>query len=81
MCVSQHIGIMQQVVFSSITTGARDDLEKVTNMAYDIVMRYGMRKKVKSIIIFCRKYLQRVGYLHNETVPSMFVAVIFRRFR
>ena len=41
------LSIGRQTIFKRVTTGARDDLERVTQMAYDQVMRYGMGKQVR----------------------------------
>ncbi len=36
----------EQVVFGQLSTGAADDLAKATNMARDMVVRYGMEEKL-----------------------------------
>ncbi|EGD80783.1 26S protease regulatory subunit [Salpingoeca rosetta] len=40
----------EEAVFHRITTGARDDLERVTKMAYDQVTRYGMSSGVGLLV-------------------------------
>ena len=39
----------EHVVFSEISTGAADDLQKVTDIARSIVMRYGMDEKLGNV--------------------------------
>src|SRR5579871_6658083 len=36
----------EHVVFGHVSTGAADDLAKVTDIARDMVMRYGMEEKL-----------------------------------
>jgi cell division protease FtsH len=36
----------EEIVFGEITTGASNDLEKITNMAKQMVMRYGMSERL-----------------------------------
>ncbi|TPX68078.1 hypothetical protein SpCBS45565_g03395 [Spizellomyces sp. 'palustris'] len=44
MCMTLGGRASEQIFFKSITTGAQDDLQKVTKMAYAQVMTYGMTK-------------------------------------
>lgn len=46
MCMMLGGRIAEKVFFDSITTGASDDLNKVTRLAYAQVMTYGMNEKV-----------------------------------
>jgi len=38
--------IAESIIFNSITSGAQDDLQKVTKMAHDMIRVYGMNDKV-----------------------------------
>jgi len=38
--------VAEEIVFGSVTTGAEDDLEKVTNMAYSQIAIYGMNEEI-----------------------------------
>lgn len=38
--------VAEEIIFGSITSGAADDLDKVTKMAYSQVSYYGMNKKI-----------------------------------
>ncbi|KAG0184041.1 AAA ATPase afg3 [Apophysomyces sp. BC1034] len=46
MCMTLGGRVSEQIFFESITTGAHDDLQKVTKMAYAQVSTYGMNDKV-----------------------------------
>jgi AFG3 family protein len=49
MCMTLGGRVAEQIFFNSITTGAHDDLQKVTRAAYDQVSTYGMTKKLGNI--------------------------------
>lgn len=42
MCMALGGRVAEAIIFNSVTTGAKDDLEKVTHMAYDQIKKYGM---------------------------------------
>jgi len=44
MCVSLGGRMAEELFFNTITTGASDDLQKVTNIAQNMVVRFGMSK-------------------------------------
>jgi AFG3 family protein len=46
MCMALGGRVSERIFFDSITTGAQDDLQKVTKMAYSQVAAYGMNNKV-----------------------------------
>ncbi|KAG2229805.1 hypothetical protein INT48_005467 [Thamnidium elegans] len=46
MCMTLGGRVSEQIFFESITTGAQDDLQKVTKIAYAQVTTYGMNDKV-----------------------------------
>ncbi|ORY94726.1 peptidase family M41-domain-containing protein [Syncephalastrum racemosum] len=46
MCMTLGGRVAEQIFFDSITTGAHDDLQKVTKMAYAQVATYGMNPNV-----------------------------------
>ena len=41
--------VSEQIFFDSITTGAHDDLQKVTKIAYAQITQYGMNEKVGAL--------------------------------
>mmetsp|Transcript_32074 Transcript_32074/g.62724 ORF Transcript_32074/g.62724 Transcript_32074/m.62724 type:complete len:747 (+) Transcript_32074:133-2373(+) len=49
MCMALGGRAAEQVFFGKISTGASDDLKKVTNIAYSKVMVYGMSKKLANM--------------------------------
>uniref|UniRef100_A0A0N5BY32 AAA domain-containing protein n=1 Tax=Strongyloides papillosus TaxID=174720 RepID=A0A0N5BY32_STREA len=46
MCMSLGGRVSEEIFFGRITTGAQDDLQKITQMAYSQVVKYGMSKNV-----------------------------------
>jgi AFG3 family protein len=46
MCLTLGGRVAEQLVFNEISTGASDDLERVTNSAFAQVTRYGMSPKI-----------------------------------
>ena len=38
--------VSEEIFFGRVTTGAQDDLRKVTQIAYSIVMTFGMSEKI-----------------------------------
>ncbi|KAM9976605.1 hypothetical protein ACTFIR_010447 [Dictyostelium discoideum] len=46
MCMALGGRVAEQLTFGTITTGAQDDLEKITKMAYSQVSIYGMNEKI-----------------------------------
>ncbi|EGC30195.1 hypothetical protein DICPUDRAFT_41790 [Dictyostelium purpureum] len=49
ICVSLGGRVAEQIIFDRITTGAQDDLEKVTNMASASIVHYGMNERVGTV--------------------------------
>ena len=49
MCMTLAGRVTEELFFKSITTGAQDDLQKVTKMAYSIVSSFGMNTKVGNL--------------------------------
>ena len=41
--------IAEQIIFSEISTGAQNDLEKITGIAYNMVLVYGMSERVGNL--------------------------------
>lgn len=46
MCLTLGGRVAEKLIFDMISTGAQDDLERVTNMAYSQVTKYGMSPKI-----------------------------------
>lgn len=49
MCMTFGGRAAEEVVFNKISTGAQNDLDKVTKMAYDMTTIYGMNQKVGQV--------------------------------
>jgi len=49
ICMALGGRCSEQLFFDRITTGAFDDLQKVTQMAYSIVAQYGMNKNIGNV--------------------------------
>jgi AFG3 family protein len=49
MCMTLGGRVSEQIFFDSVTTGAQDDLQKVTKMAYSQITVYGMNPKVGKV--------------------------------
>lgn len=49
MCMTLGGRVAEQIFFNSITTGAQDDLQKVTKAAYDQVSNFGMTEALGNV--------------------------------
>ncbi|XP_077289429.1 AFG3 like matrix AAA peptidase subunit 2 [Arctopsyche grandis] len=49
MCMTLGGRVSEEIFFSRITTGAQDDLQKITQSAYAQVVHYGMNDKVGNV--------------------------------
>ena len=56
----------EEVVFGHLSTGAADDLAKVTNIARSMVMRYGMVKSLGNVAY----EEERSPFLANQVLPK-----------
>ncbi|MEM1357338.1 MAG: ATP-dependent zinc metalloprotease FtsH [Bacteroidota bacterium] len=52
MCMTFGGRAAEQVVFGKISTGAQNDLDKVTKQAYDMITVYGMNPKVGQVSFY-----------------------------
>jgi len=52
MCMSLGGRAAEELKFKSISTGAQNDLERVTHMAYDMVTLYGMNEKIGNVSFY-----------------------------
>ncbi|KAJ3282873.1 AAA ATPase afg3 [Borealophlyctis nickersoniae] len=80
MCMTLGGRASERIFFDSITTGAQDDLQKVTKMAYAQVMTYGMTTRLGNISYgrgdqdqqsFQKPYSEETGKLIDEEVRSI----------
>lgn len=68
MCMTLGGRVAESLTFNKITTGAQDDLEKVTKIAYAQVQQYGMDEVVGPLSF------------HPESLETVSVAVKFQYF-
>ena len=68
--------VAEEIFFGRITTGAQDDLRKVTQSAYAEVVHYGMSEKVGQLsfempqqVGKCDSYVVSLGY-HRTPIVS-----------
>lgn len=52
MCMTFGGRAAEQVMFNKISTGAQNDLDKVTKMAYDMITVYGMNEEVGQVSFY-----------------------------
>jgi cell division protease FtsH len=78
LCVLLGGRAAEEIVFGEITTGAHDDLAKVTNFAQKMVLEFGMSDKIgpitlkkdESEVFLGRDIMRQPGY-SNETARSV----------
>ncbi|KAJ3013666.1 UNVERIFIED_CONTAM: AAA ATPase afg3 [Siphonaria sp. JEL0065] len=86
MCMTLGGRVAEQVFFKSITTGASDDLQKVTKMAYGQVATYGMNERVGTLSYsrpdqeqqFVKPYSEETAKMIDEEVRKL-VAGAYQR--
>ncbi|MEL6667885.1 MAG: ATP-dependent zinc metalloprotease FtsH [Bacteroidota bacterium] len=78
MCMTFGGRAAEQVVFGKISTGAQNDLDKVTKMAYDMITIYGMDETVGQVSFyqmsqnsFQRPYSDETATLIDDQVRAL----------
>jgi cell division protease FtsH len=81
LCATLGGRVAEEIIFGEISTGALDDLEKVTKEAYMMVAYYGFSKKVGSVSFYDstgqanmgiqKPYSEETGKLIDEEVRNM----------
>uniref|UniRef100_A0A0M3JH99 Peptidase_M41 domain-containing protein n=1 Tax=Anisakis simplex TaxID=6269 RepID=A0A0M3JH99_ANISI len=71
MCMTLGGRVAESVVFNRITTGAQDDLEKVTKSAYAQVKMYGMNERVGPLSFAPDPGLEVDAELYKKPYSSM----------
>ncbi|KAF9384555.1 AAA ATPase afg3 [Podila verticillata] len=86
MCMTLGGRVSEHIFFNSITTGAQDDLQKVTKMAYAQVATYGMDSELGPLSYgnqekdnqFTKPYSEKTGQLIDNQVRSL-IGQAFRK--
>lgn len=80
MCMTLGGRASEQIFFNKITTGAQDDLKKVTQIAYAQIVQFGMSEKVGNISfdlgkpgdpVFEKPYSETTAQLIDSEVKSL----------
>ncbi|KAG1466926.1 hypothetical protein G6F46_000918 [Rhizopus delemar] len=78
MCMTLGGRVSEQIFFDSITTGAHDDLQKVTKIAYAQITHYGMNEKVGALSFsdqndqqFQKPYSEQTGTLIDNEARKL----------
>ncbi|KAI8597934.1 ATP-dependent metallopeptidase Hfl [Dissophora ornata] len=86
MCMTLGGRVSEHIFFGIITTGAQDDLQKVTKMAYAQVATYGMDSELGPLSYgnpdkenqFTKPYSEQTGQLIDNQVRSL-IGLAFRK--
>ncbi|KAE9554000.1 hypothetical protein FO519_002760 [Halicephalobus sp. NKZ332] len=80
MCMTLGGRVSEEIFFGRITTGAQDDLQKITQMAYSQVVKFGMSSKVGPLsfetpnqgeMTFDKPYSESTAQLIDQEVRDM----------
>uniref|UniRef100_T1GVQ9 AAA+ ATPase domain-containing protein n=1 Tax=Megaselia scalaris TaxID=36166 RepID=T1GVQ9_MEGSC len=76
MCMTLGGRVAEELFFNRITTGAQDDLEKVTENAYSQIVKFGMNKKIGNVCFNTNKqntklYSEQTSQLIDEEVRAL----------
>ena len=77
MCMTLGGRVSEEIFFTTITTGAQDDLSKITRMAFEICASYGMNKELGPISYrteqesMHKPYSERTGEMLDFEVRKM----------
>lgn len=71
ICMTLGGRAAEEVVFGKISTGAQNDLDRVTKMAYGIVSVYGMNKNVGNVSFYDMQNQNSFSKPYSEETASM----------
>ncbi len=86
MCMTLGGRAAEQIFFGKISTGASNDLQQITKMAYSMVTTYGMNEKVGNVSFydpaqensFQKPFSEETGKIIDEEVRKMIDAAYHR---
>merc|ERR1719237_75527 len=87
MCMTLGGRAAEQIFFNRITTGAQDDLQKVTKSAYAQITQYGMNEKIGNIsfeqpqpgdMVFEKPFSEATAQLIDEEAHKMIKSAMDR---
>jgi len=86
MCMTLGGRAAEQIFFGKISTGASNDLQQITRMAYSMVTTYGMNDKIGNVSFydpsqenaFQKPYSEETGKIIDEEVRKMIDAAYQR---
>ncbi|MDX5319808.1 MAG: AAA family ATPase, partial [Bacteroidota bacterium] len=86
MCMTLGGRAAEEVVFNKISTGAQNDLERITKMAYGMVTMYGMNSKIGNVSFndpqneygFGKPYSEHTAELIDEEVRKLIASAYER---
>merc|ERR1712217_99416 len=80
MCMTLGGRVAESIFFNRITTGAQDDLQKVTQSAYSQITKYGMNEKVGNVsfqepqpgeVVFDKPFSEATAQLVDEEAKKL----------
>jgi len=84
MCMTMGGRVAEDLTFGKISTGAQNDLERITKLSYAMITLYGMSPKVGNISFndqqdqFNKPYSEKTAELIDEEVRSLINSVYAR---
>ncbi|KAA8477569.1 membrane protease FtsH catalytic subunit [Arcticibacter tournemirensis] len=84
MCMTMGGRVAEDIVFSKISTGAQNDLERITKLSYAMITMYGMNPKVGNISFndqqdqFNKPYSEKTAELIDVEVRTLIGSVYDR---
>jgi cell division protease FtsH len=78
VCMALGGRVAEDIVFNKISTGAQNDLERITKLAYDMIVLYGMNAKVGNVSYhdpqgeygFTKPYSEKTAELIDQEIRS-----------
>jgi AFG3 family protein len=86
VCMALGGRVAEDIVFGKISTGAQNDLERITRLAFDMIVMYGMNDKVGNVSYhdpqneygFTKPYSEKTAELIDQEI-RLFIAEAYAR--